>query len=209
MNLTHTSHRLRALLPALALTAVLAVSGCSKSSDKAGGADKDTTSKAASAETTAAAGKDATTSTEASTTTAPSGPVIHAAWKNAGEPASSDKPWAVQKAKIEGNKLTLYLYTWEPKTTKADWPWPEPSDYGEGDFFLSVEITAPGAAFEPAVYKDEQVVPTLSLTDLGVSFLSPNGEVAVTAIDGVVTGELRIDDGYAQVSGPFEAMLDS
>ena len=195
-------------LVALSLAGLIGLAGCSSDSDDDNAAGKDTATTAeASADTTGAV--DTTGATDTTEAAAATGPVIHAEWNNAGNPDSSDKPWEVQKAKIEGNKLTLYLYTWEPTTTTSDWPWPEPEDYGEGDFFLSVEITAPGELFQPAIYKDAEITPSLSLADLGVSFLIPNGEIQVTGIDGLVTGELRIDDGYAKVTGPFEAVLDS
>ena len=195
-------------LVALSLAGLIGLAGCSSDSDDDNAAGKNTATTAeASADTTGAV--DTTGATYTTEAAAATGPVIHAEWNNAGNPDSSDKPWSVQKAKIEGNKLTLYLYTWEPTTTTSDWPWPEPDDYGEGDFFLSVEITAPGELFQPAIYKDDQITPSLSLADLGVSFLIPNGEIQVTGIDGLVTGELRIDDGYAKVTGPFEAVLDS
>ena len=197
---------------ALALAGALAFAGCSSDSEDSKSSDTETTeaTDTESTDSTEATDDETTDSTEATDDTAApdeaTGPVVHAAWSNAGDPGSSDKPWAVQKAKIEGNTLTLYLYTWEPTTTTPDWPWPEPSDYGEGDFFLEVTITAPGDLFQPAVYKDDQIAPNLSLADLGVGFVVPNGEIQVTSIDPFVTGELRIDDGYAQVTGSFEAI---
>ncbi len=198
LNRSITTH-LRPLV-ALSLAGLMALAGCSSDSDD-DSADKETT-------TTEAESSDATEPTDTTETTEATGPVVEAEWNDAGDPASSEKAWAVQKAKIEKNVLTLYLYTWEPTTTTPDWPWPEASDYGDGDFFLEVTVTAPGDLFQPAIYKDDQIAPVLNLSDLGVNFLVPNGEIQVTSIDGLVTGELRIDDGYAKITGSFSAMLE-
>lgn len=207
LNRSITAH-LRPLL-ALSLAGLMALTGCSSDSDDDSADKEATTTEAESSDATEPTDTAETTeATDTTETTEATGPVVKAEWNDAGNPASSDKAWAVQNAKIEKNVLSLYLYTWEPTTTTPEWPWPEASDYGDGDFFLEVTVTAPGDLFQPAIYKDDQIAPVLNLSDLGVNFLVPNGEIQVTSIDGRVTGELRIDDGYAKITGSFSAMLE-